>query len=107
MNEFFAPMIVQEQLPAHCGPASLSSCLAVLGLRATQRQIAEAAGARWSIWKDGLDQHRIRRAAEQWGARCDFLVADESADGQRFVRELREHLGHGLPAMVCVWESEH
>jgi len=42
-------LIPQPQENGHCGPTSLSSCLAILGIRADQREIARAVGKPYRV----------------------------------------------------------
>ena len=105
-NDVFS-LLVQEQLPSHCAPTSLSACLAVLGIDASQREIARAAGKPFAIYDAGLDEHEIKKAAVAFGARCTFLLETDRRQGPSFAEKLRSHLRRGLPAVVVVWDFAH
>jgi hypothetical protein len=73
--------IQQEQLPAHCGASSLSACLAILGIDASQRAIAHLAGKPWRIYKDGLDEDEIVAAAGKLGAQARIVTETKRGRG--------------------------
>jgi hypothetical protein len=105
-RELFAP-VSQLQLPAHCGPCSLSACLFVLGTTATQRQLAKAAGRPMRVFAHGIDEQGLRRAASAYGVVSDFLLVEERRQGRSFATRLRRHLTAGNPAIMLVRHFEH
>jgi|GEM_PF-763747 hypothetical protein len=102
----FAPLC-ELQLPSHCGPCSLSACLFILGITATQRQLAAAAGKPVSIFIHGVDERGLRRAARQFGVRSEFVLIDDRSRGKEFARRLRAHLRQGNPAILLSNDFEH
>ena len=105
-RETFAPLC-QLQLPSHCGPCSLSSCLFILGTTATQRQLARAAGRPMRVFAHGIDEQGLRRAAETYGVASEFLLVEERHRGRQFATRLRRHLNLGNPAIMLVDHFEH
>lgn len=104
--ELFAPLC-QLQLPSHCGPCSLSACLFVLGITATQRQLAKAAGRPMRVFAHGVDEKGLRRAAETYGVASEFLLVGERRRGREFATRLRRHLILGNPVIMLVGNFEH
>jgi len=102
----FAPLC-ELQLPSHCGPCSLSACLFVLGISATQRQLAAAAGKPVSVFIDGVDERGLRRAARAFGVKSEFVLSDDRSKGKEFARSLRAHLRRGNPAILLARHFEH
>ncbi len=102
----FAPL-AQLQLPSHCGPCSLSACLFILGINASQRALATAAGRRVSVFTHGIDEKGLRRAARVFGVRSEFLLCDRQGDGPQFARQLRAHLSQGNPAVLLIRDFDH
>lgn len=105
-RELFAPLC-QLQLPSHCGPCSLSACLFVLGITATQRQLAKAAGRPMKVFAHGVDEQGLRRAAEAYEVASEFLLVEERRRGREFATRLRRHLAAGNPAIMLVGHFEH
>ncbi len=105
-KELFAPLC-QLQLPSHCGPCSLSACLFILGITATQRQLARAAGRPMRVFAHGVDEEGLRRAAETYGVESEFLHLGERRRGREFATRLRRHLVRGNPAIVLIKDFEH
>lgn len=102
----FAPLC-ELQLPSHCGPCSLSGCLFILGISATQRQLAAAAGRPVSVFVHGVDEQGLRRAARAFGVKSEFVLRREQGQGQEFARRLRLHLRHGNPAILLCKDFDH
>jgi hypothetical protein len=102
----FAPLC-ELQLPSHCGPCSLSACLFVLGISATQRQLAAAAGKPVSVFAHGLDERGLRRAARAFGVKSEFVLCDDRSMGKEFARRLRAHLRKGNPAILLCKHFDH
>jgi hypothetical protein len=96
-----APMQV-PQMPSYCGPSSLSTCLYILGIEATQRDLARAAGVQHRIFWAGTDEKQNRKAAAKYGVRSEFLAINDKRKGKLFAGRLRRHLRKGLPAMLLV-----
>ena len=105
-KELFAP-VAQLQLPSHCGPCSLSACLFILGINASQRQLATAAGRKMKVFADGIDERGLRRAARVFGVRSEFLLCSRQSDGPKFATRLRAHLSSGNPAILLVRDFDH
>jgi hypothetical protein len=105
-RELFAPLC-QLQLPSHCGPCSLSACLFILGINATQRQLAKAAGRPMRVFAHGIDEEGLRRAAENYGVDSEFMTVEERRQGRAFATRLRRHLAAGNPAIMLVGHFEH
>lgn len=105
-HEVFAP-VCQLQLPNHCGPCSLSACLFILGISATQRQLAVAARKPVSIFNNGIDEKDLRRAAKAFDVRSEFVLYTEREKGREFARRLRAHLRQGNPAILLSRHFEH
>lgn len=105
-KRLFAPLC-ELQLPSHCGPCSLSACLFILGISATQRQLAAAAGKPVSIFIHGVDERGLRRAAREFGVQSEFVLSDDRSKGKEFARRLRAHLRHGNPAILLSNHFEH
>ncbi len=101
-----APMQV-PQMPSYCGPSSLSTCLYILGIEATQRDLARAAGVQRRIFWAGTDEKQNRKAAARYGVRSEFLHINEKRKGKLFAGRLRRHLRKGLPAMLLVKDLGH
>lgn len=102
----FAPLC-ELQLPSHCGPCSLSACLFILGISATQRQLAAAAGRPVSVFTHGVDEKGLRRAARAFGVRSEFVQFEDRSRGPEFARRLRAHLRKGNPAILLSKDFEH
>lgn len=102
----FAPLC-ELQLPSHCGPCSLSGCLFILGISATQRQLAAAAGRPVSAFIHGVDEVGLRRAARAFGVKSEFVLSEEQDKGKEFARRLRTHLRRGNPAILLSRHFEH
>jgi hypothetical protein len=105
-KELFAPLS-QLQLPSHCGPCSLSACLFILGINATQRQLAKAAGRPVRVFVHGVDERGLRRAAEAYGVTSEFLTLGDRHRGREFATRLRRHLASGSPAIMLARNFEH
>jgi hypothetical protein len=102
----FAPLC-ELQLPSHCGPCSLSACLFILGISATQRQLAAAAGRPVSVFTHGVDERGLRRAARACGVQSEFVLFDDRSRGSEFARRLRSHLRKGNPGILLSRDFEH
>lgn len=102
----FAPLC-QLQLPSHCGPCSLSACLFILGIPATQRQLAKAAGRPVSVFVHGVDEGGLRRAARKFGVRSEFVIMKAREEGRLFARAIRSHLRFGNPVILLSRDFEH
>ncbi|MBI5548037.1 MAG: C39 family peptidase [Deltaproteobacteria bacterium] len=100
-------LIPQPQEDGHCGPTSLSSCLAILGIHAEQREIARAVGRPQRVYSEGMDERDIRRGARKFGVRTEFLSRLERGKGPGFARRLKGHLRQGLPAILLVQDFSH
>jgi len=105
-KKVFAPLC-ELQLPSHCGPCSLSACLFILGISATQRQLAAAAGRPVSVFTHGVDEQGLRRAARAFGVRSEFVQFEDRNRGKEFARRLRGHLRKGNPAILLSKDFEH
>lgn len=103
----FAPRITESQLPGHCGPCSLSTCLYILGIEATQRELAHAAGAPFRVFMHGIDENKIKKAANAYGVKCSFVMVKSKLGFDKFASKLLAHLEKGLPAILCVWDFSH
>ncbi|MGC4114692.1 MAG: C39 family peptidase [Myxococcales bacterium] len=100
-------LIPQPQEAGHCGPTSLSSCLAILGIQADQREIARVLGKPYRVYTEGVDEFEIRKAARRFGVRTEFLHQGDKHRGASFARRLRNHLRQGLPAILLVQGFSH
>ncbi len=98
---------MESQLPGHCGPCSLSSCLYILGIEATQRELAKASGSPYKIFKEGISEHKIRQAASAYGVKSKYLMISDKGKGELFVKKLLTHLRKGLPAILCCQDFAH
>jgi len=105
-KRLFAPLC-ELQLPSHCGPCSLSACLFILGISATQRRLAAAAGKPVSVFIHGVDEVGLRRAARAFGVKSDFVLLDDRSKGKEFVRRLRAHLRQANPAILLTRQFDH
>lgn len=105
-KRLFSPLC-ELQLPSHCGPCSLSACLFILGISATQRQLAASAGRPVSVFTEGVDERGLRRAARAFGVRSEFVLSDDRTRGKEFARRLRAHLRTGNPAILLSNDFEH
>ncbi len=105
-KKLFSPLC-ELQLPSHCGPCSLSACLFVLGISATQRRLAAAAGKPVSVFIHGLDEVGLRRAARAFGVKSEFVLFDDRSRGKEFARRLRTHLRRGNPAILLTRYFDH
>ena len=101
-NEF--SYLLEKQKPCHCGAASLSYCLYVLGVEKTQSAVAKDAGSPYLIYWRGLGDEHIRKAAEKNNAVCKTL---ETADADVFHDRLAAHLKKGNPAILAVEDCSH
>jgi hypothetical protein len=81
--------------------------LFVLGIPATQRQLAAAAGRPVSAFIHGVDEVGLRRAAKAFGVKSEFVFSEEQSKGKEFARRLRTHLRHGNPAILLSRHFEH
>jgi len=106
MNDDFTPLTV-PQLTNHCAPTSLSYCLYMLGIEATQRELAHAAGVPWRVYRAGLNEKETRRAANAYGVTARFLEVSNKQQGSGFAAKLRRHLRQGHPAMLCCMDFGH
>ncbi len=105
-KHLFAPLC-ELQLPSHCGPCSLSASLFILGISATQRQLAAAAGRPVSVFSHGVDEQGLRRAARVFGVDSEFVMESDKEMGRTFARRLRKHLLRGNPAIMLCRHFEH
>jgi hypothetical protein len=105
-KQVFAPLC-ELQLPSHCGPCSLSACLFILGISATQRQLAVAAGRPVSVFTHGVDEVGLRRAARKFKVHSEFVLDGGRENGRAFARRLRAHLRKGNPAILLCRHFEH
>jgi hypothetical protein len=105
-QRLFAPLC-ELQLPSHCGPCSLSASLFILGISATQRQLAAAAGRPVSVFIHGVDERGLRRAARAFGVKSEFILIDDRSRGKEFARRLRTHLRQGNPAILLSKSFDH
>lgn len=101
MGNDFSPLTI-AQLKSHCGPCSLSYCLYLLGIEATQRQLAHAAGLPFRVWTAGLDEFQTRKAATAYGVKSAFVDVRNKDYGPKFAAKLRRHLMLGHPALLLV-----
>lgn len=100
--------IVQKQQVSHCGPTSLSSCLGLLGIEVSQADVRRAAGKGFlTVLRHGLDEHDLKDAGKRLGAVCTFVRERTKAGGERFIRQLEQRLGQGLPLVLSVWDARH
>ncbi|MCA1810149.1 MAG: hypothetical protein LC725_12005 [Lentisphaerae bacterium] len=106
MSAELAPMQV-PQMPSYCGPSCLSTCLYILGIEATQRDLARAAGVQRRIFWAGTDEKQNRKAAARYRVRSEFLHINVKDNGRLFAGRLRRHLRKGLPAMLLVKDLRH
>jgi transposase len=105
-KNLFTPLH-ELQLPSHCGPCSLSAGLFILGISATQRQLAKAAGRPLRAFVEGVDEKGLRKAARNYGVKSEFLLIKKALRGREFVSRLRSHLRAGNPAILLVRNFEH
>lgn len=105
-KRLFAPLC-ELQLPSHCGPCSLSACLFLLGISATQRELAASAGQSVDIFVHGVDEQGLRRAARTYGVKSEFVLIEDREKGKQFARRLRTHLRQGNPAILLSRHFEH
>jgi hypothetical protein len=105
-KRLFAPLC-ELQLPSHCGPCSLSACLFILGISATQRKLAMAAGKPVSVFIHGVDEGGLRRAARAFGVKSEFVLLDDRNKGKEFARRLRRHLRRTNPAILLTKDFDH
>ncbi|MDD5310123.1 MAG: C39 family peptidase, partial [Deltaproteobacteria bacterium] len=104
-DSFFAPFEMQET--SHCGPTSLSMCLGILGIYADQRALAWAAGKPFLAYKTGLDEQDLKKAAAEYGVKCEYLQEKNKGKGQAFVKRLAAHLSAGLPGLLLIDDADH
>lgn len=105
----FAYPLQRMQLPSHCGPCSLSSCFFVLGINATQREVARAAGL-WpsvKVWSAGFNDEELIRAAQIYGIDHRTLFIKDQRHKARFIQRLKRHLERGTPALLLIRNLEH
>lgn len=100
-------LIPQPQQVGHCGPSSLSSCLAILGIPADPQEVARAAGKPYRIAAEGVNELEIRKAARRYAVRTEFLARFRRSRGLEFARRLRTHLRKGLPGILLVEDFSH
>lgn len=105
----FAWPLQRMQLPSHCGPCSLSACFFLLGINATQRDVARAAGIlpSFKVWKHGLNDKELCRAAGAYGITHRIVFFRKKGWGSLFVKRLRKHLETGNPALLLVGNLDH
>jgi len=107
MTEWFFPAIELQQ-PGHCGPTSLSMCLNILGIDASQAEAAAAIGKqKQKICLEGVDENQIQRAARHLGADCEFLSICDRVAGPEFLERISDHVDRGLPLILLVWDMRH
>jgi hypothetical protein len=99
--------VVDQQEIAHCGPTSLASCLAMLGIQTDQREVAKAAGKPFRVYREGLDENDLRRAARKLGAKCELILEPNKIRGGVFLKKLTAHLRKDLPAILLVDNCGH
>ncbi len=107
MNDDDFSMLTVPQLVSHCGPCSLSYCLYLLGIEATQREIAWSAGMPIKTFVKGMDPDEIMRAAANYGVAGEEVLFASRGSGSRFIARLKRHLKHGHPALLLVADFEH
>jgi hypothetical protein len=100
-------VLTVPQLDAHCAPCSLSYCLYVLGIEASQEQIAKAAGISTRIYRTGMDEQTLMRAAGKFKVKTQELKVTSYGQGPRFAAKLHAHLTLGHPAILLIYDSEH
>ena len=106
MSEDFSALTI-PQLWSHCAPTSLSYCLFMLGVEAGQREIARAAGVPYRVFRDGLDEKEVQKAANHFRTTARFLLEADKRKGAPFAARLRRHLVQGHPAMLLVGDFGH
>ena len=102
----FSPFTI-AQVRNHCAPTSLSYCLYLLGIHATQRKLAWAAGVPLKTYLEGMDEIETRRAAQAYGVTATFVEEHDCDRGPKFAARLRQHLKTGNPAMLLVYDFTH
>jgi len=106
MSEEFSPFAVMQE-PGHCGPCSLASCLFMLGIEATQRDVAWTAGKPYKVFKEGLDEKELAHAAKKYAAMTEQILIPCRDEGHVFLRNVLGHLTGAGPAILLVNDFEH
>jgi hypothetical protein len=83
-----------------CGPFALKHALLMHGVLASEWEIVRLAGAS----PDGTDETQLEGAARHYGFELP-TVRKQDAEAAR--RELVEHLGRGIPCLLCVDGWDH
>ena len=108
-DEKFSPFAT-GQLPHHCGPCSLSGCLFMLGIEATQRDLATAAGKPYKIFRKnggGVPEDGLIRAARAYGVDTEELKYLEKSSGREFAARIRDHLRERGPVIIITQDFNH
>ncbi|MDD5308326.1 MAG: C39 family peptidase [Deltaproteobacteria bacterium] len=95
MSEEFS-LFTEEQRLAYCGACSLAYGLYMAGIDTDQDEVARKIGRRGG----GYDEHELKRAANKYGVRSEFLLVDDKGKGHSFAERLRKHLQSGRPAVL-------
>jgi hypothetical protein len=99
---WFTKNVIQAQLPNHCGPTSLSSCLSLLGIDASPTRLAREAGRPVAVFLEGLGEDEIDKAARAVGAATEILREPTKSQGPAFAARLRAELEQGRPLVLNV-----
>jgi len=97
---------VKRQLPGHCGPCALANCLAVFGIKTTQRKVAWSAGNPVRVYWNGLDEEELCVAAGRYGVKAREVMICTKRKGRDFSNKLKRHLREG-PAILLIEDCGH
>ncbi|MFH1464226.1 MAG: hypothetical protein ABIO70_07555, partial [Pseudomonadota bacterium] len=71
------------------------------------RRLARAAGKPWKVFRTGLDEQDLKRAAAAQGVRSCLVQETRKGRGRSFAALVRRHLGRGLPGILLVDDFAH
>jgi hypothetical protein len=104
--EPFSPFLIRQP-PGHCGPCSLATALFLLGIETGHREAARAAGQPWHVFRNGLNEQALTKAAGHYGVAVQELLVTRKGEGESFAAALRTHVEQFGPAIVLVQDFGH
>lgn len=95
-----------------CGLASLRYAFSLLGAGLRRNRELEEGDVRalmkkssWCVFRDGTDEHNLKRAAAKLGMVMTFRRF-YARDADQVIEELRRATGEGHPCIVCVHDDD-